>query len=189
MAQGILSLLTSRRTTYEYANRQVGDSDLMAVLEAARWSPSFLNLQPWQFIIIKNKEMIKKLLEQAYYGVYHCNDYECRPPAIIAIVMKKKYYEGQYGYPRRDKPGIFEAHLSISMPAMNMVLAAHERGLASCILNVNVQQASRLLGLSGGDTIPLIVCLGYARPGDKSPRKPRKNLESLLYYEKHGNRK
>ncbi len=189
MTTGILPLLTSRSSTYEYAERLVGDSDMMAVLEAARLSPSFLNLQPWEFILIKNNGMIKKLLEQAYYGVYHCNDYECRPPAIIAIVLKKKYYDGQYGYPRRDKPGIFEAHLSISMPAMNMILAAEERGLATCILNVNVPETGKLLGLSGGDIIPLIVCLGYARPGKKAAMKPRKSLESLLHYERYGGKK
>ncbi|VVC02122.1 malonic semialdehyde reductase RutE [uncultured archaeon] len=177
-----LTLLKSRKTTYEYSSRAVSDAALGKILEAARWSPSFLNLQPWEFVVVKEKESVVELLKAAYYGVFSYNDYKGEPPVAVAIVLKKRYWEGQYGYPRRDKPGIFEAYLSIAMPAMNMALQAEELGISSSILNVNSYVAERCLKLKGGDTAPLLVCLGYEKPGAREKKRTRKSLESIVHY-------
>ncbi len=189
MAKDFLTLIKARHTAREFSVKPVGGSGLQKILEAARWSPSFLNLQPWEFIVVMNEKSIDALLRAAYYGIYSYNDFKGAPPVVVAIVLKKKYWEGQYGYPRRDKPGIFEAHLSIAMPAMNMALQAEELGIASAILNVNAYAATRELKLKDGDTAPLIICLGYEKPGAEQKNRTRKPISSLTHYGHYGGKK
>src|SRR3989344_5213048 len=60
-----LRLAKSRKTTYEFSDKKVEDSDLKKVLEAARWSPSCSNAQPWHFIVVRDKEKIAELIKTA----------------------------------------------------------------------------------------------------------------------------
>ena len=51
------------------ATHEISDSDVLGILEAARWSPSSNNSQPWRFIVAKRgsdefKKILKTLLFQ-----------------------------------------------------------------------------------------------------------------------------
>jgi len=175
-----LDLLKARKSTYEFTGRDLSNGDLRTILETGRWSPSFLNLQPWQFVVVKNKETIQQLLESAHYGLYDFKANNSIPPVAIALVLKKKCWMGEFGFPNRDKAGIFEAYMSLAMPAMNMMLQAQELGISSAMLNVRESVSHRLVRLEDGDQVPVIVCLGYEKPGAKVRRRERKELEEII---------
>ena len=175
-----LELLKSRKSTYNYSDREVAPDALHTILEAGRWSPSFRNLQPWQFVVVRNKEKISKLLESAHYGLYDFKANRSIPPVAIALLLKKKYWEGEFGFPLTDKQGVFEAYMSLAMPAMNMMMQAQELGISSALLNVRESVSHELVKLDGGDQVPIIVCLGYEKPGAKERKRERKPLEELV---------
>ena len=80
-----LKFLKSRRSIRIFLDKMIADKDLEMILEAGRWTPSASNKQPWEFIIIKNKEFLKKISESAIYGKFMK-----RAPIAIAIVGKIK---------------------------------------------------------------------------------------------------
>ena len=82
MDMNFLELAKKRKTTYEFGNKKIKDSDLKKILEAGRWAPSCSNSQPWHFIIIKNNYLIEKLIMTANYGDIH-NE----PSVMIAGVL------------------------------------------------------------------------------------------------------
>ena len=184
-----LSLAKSRNTTYDYEGRRVSEYDIMRILEAARQAPSFKNTQPWEFIIVRKKENIDRLLKTARYGIYRLEKHPSQPPVLIAAVLRKKYWEGEIGYPRTDKPGIFEAYLSLAMPVLSMAFEAQAVGCASCILNVAESDAFRLLRLKQGDICPLVLAVGYPKKGLDAKKKPRKELFDIIHYEYHGGKR
>ena len=47
----IHELIRTRWSPYGFDARAVGDADLQALFEAARWAPSSYNAQPWSFIV------------------------------------------------------------------------------------------------------------------------------------------
>lgn len=55
-----LSLAKKRKTTYEFSDKLVNDSDIVKILEAGRWAPSCTNTQPWHFIVVKDKKKIEE---------------------------------------------------------------------------------------------------------------------------------
>lgn len=189
MAKDFLALLKSRSTCYDFGTKDVSEADLLKILEAARWSPSFLNLQPWEFVVVRDRKNVNEMMKAAYYGMYHVREFKNLPPLVVAIVLKKKYWEGQFGYPNRDKPGIFESYLSVAMPAMNMALQAEELGIASAMLNVDAASSAKALMLRGGDSVPLIVAFGYRGKGADGKKRARKPLGEIVSYEFSGQKK
>ena len=60
---GLLGLLKFRRSIRGFTGATVPDELINKILEAARWSPSAGNSQPWEFVVIKEKDTIQKLAE------------------------------------------------------------------------------------------------------------------------------
>jgi nitroreductase len=49
-------LIARRYSPFAFESRAVADNDLLAVLEAARWSASAANAQPWSYIVAKRDD-------------------------------------------------------------------------------------------------------------------------------------
>lgn len=60
--EGILSAVVSRWSARSFADREVSSADLTKVFEAARWSASAYNEQPWRFLVgRRGSETYKKV--------------------------------------------------------------------------------------------------------------------------------
>jgi 5,6-dimethylbenzimidazole synthase len=58
----LLSLTRRRRSTRAIdPNRRVSDEIVEKVLEVARWAPSAGNAQPWEFLVLRDAEMRKRI--------------------------------------------------------------------------------------------------------------------------------
>ena len=55
----IIEAIKSRRAIRSYEEKPVSESAIQTMLEAATYAPSAINVQPWKFTIISNKEKIK----------------------------------------------------------------------------------------------------------------------------------
>jgi nitroreductase len=60
--EGVLSAVASRWSARSFADREVSTADLVRVFEAARWSASAYNEQPWRFLVgARGSETYKKI--------------------------------------------------------------------------------------------------------------------------------
>ncbi len=62
------AIMQRRSHRGEYVDRPIDDTDLNRIIEAARWTPSPFNVQPWELLIIKEskgKEILANMTEQA----------------------------------------------------------------------------------------------------------------------------
>jgi nitroreductase len=55
-----------RRATPSFEDTPVPDADLLQILDAGLGSPSGYNLQPWRFVVVRDKEQKKKLRSASY---------------------------------------------------------------------------------------------------------------------------
>ncbi|KXZ39246.1 Nitroreductase [Alkalithermobacter thermoalcaliphilus JW-YL-7 = DSM 7308] len=58
-----LSFIYQRHSVRKFKDEPVKDNDLMEILKAATYAPSGKNKQNWHFVIIKDKEKIKKIAQ------------------------------------------------------------------------------------------------------------------------------
>lgn len=52
-----LELVKNRRSTRQFRPDPVADEYIDKIIEAARWAPSGFNLQPWEFIVVRDKKL------------------------------------------------------------------------------------------------------------------------------------
>jgi len=62
MNETMKSILT-RRSIKEYKPEQIKGEELEMILLAGKYAPTGMNRQPWHFLVVQNKDMIKRLDE------------------------------------------------------------------------------------------------------------------------------
>src|ERR1700735_5307125 len=62
--------ITSRRNVRSFADRPIPAADLDHILEAGRRSPSSQNWQPWDFILVTDREQLREL-SKVFVGAGH----------------------------------------------------------------------------------------------------------------------
>lgn len=73
-----------RVSVRKYEDRPVEDEKIERLLRAAMAAPSGVNQQPWEFYVVKNKEVITELSKASPFAT--C---AAKAPVVIAAVMKK----------------------------------------------------------------------------------------------------
>ncbi|MDP8012197.1 MAG: nitroreductase family protein [Thermoplasmata archaeon] len=161
-----LNVLFKRRSIRSFKEDPVPDEIIHKILRAAQYAPSSWNRQPWKFIIIKDKQKLKKISSFLPYGKFLSN-----APLAIAIISSEK-----------------ESDLWLidgSAATENLMLAAECYGLGTCwIAESDNNEIKKILEIPEEYHIITITPLGY--PASK-PRIPeRKNIEDITFSEKFG---
>ena len=63
-----LELIKTRRSIRKFKPDGVADSDIDKILEAARWAPSGFNMQPWEFVVIRDQQLKDRMVEIILQG-------------------------------------------------------------------------------------------------------------------------
>ena len=156
-----LAFLKERRSIRIYLDKAISEKEIEMILEAGRWTPSASNKQPWEFLVIKNKEILIEISKKAYYGK-HIK----KAPLAIAIVGKIK-----------ENPNYYIQ--DTSLVSMNMMLMAWSLGIGTCWTGALKRDAVKeMLGLDENDYLLTILPMGYINGNIPKPTL-RKNLNQI----------
>ena len=61
----MLKEIVERGCIRDYSDKQISEEDIKKILEAGRLAPSWMNVQPWHFIVTKNKALKEMLSKSA----------------------------------------------------------------------------------------------------------------------------
>jgi nitroreductase len=111
----VLEAIQQRRSVFRFKPDDVGQDKIHAILEAARWAPSYVNSQPWNIVVVKNKETRRKLRELST-TILNLGIEES--PVIFVVAVD----------PAKDPHHYVEDGAAATE---NMALAAHSMGLGS----------------------------------------------------------
>ena len=164
----ILNLLKTRRSIRKYKDKPVEEEKIQKCLEAARWAPSASNKQPWEFIVVKDKQVRKKLSEIHPYAIFVAES-----PVVFVPLTNPEVH--------------IKYHMSDSaLATMQYILEAHSLGLGTCwagVIGSSIElEIKDLLGVPEHLNILGLVATGYA---DEEPTRTRKELVDLVHYEKY----
>ncbi len=180
----VITALRERRSIRKYKPDAIADNDLTAVLEAARWAPSWANTQCWELIIVKDNDTKKKLAETVPSGNPACSALREAPVVIVACaqVGKAGFFKGK---PVTDKGDWYMFDVALAMH--NLTLAAHARGLGTVHVGFfDAKEVSRLLEVPENVAVVEMTPLGYPDGTVKPPA--RKPVQDFVSYEKFGSR-
>jgi len=74
-----------RTSIRQWTNEPVSDEQILNILKAGMQAPSAMNSQPWQFIVVTNPELKKKLSEVSPYSHFAAN-----APVLLAVICRKE---------------------------------------------------------------------------------------------------
>ena len=138
------------------------------ILEAGRWAPSFSNLQPWKFIVIKDQGLKNRLDKAARESVLHLGINEA--PTVILVCVDR----------RIDPLHAIEAGAAATQ---NMTLMAHSLGLGAGWIGIWGTEAEisiqKILKLP--DTVRIVSLIPVGTP-DESPEGHRKPIEEITQF-------
>ncbi len=169
-------ILYERQSCRAYdVSRQVENEKLEAVLEAARLSPSACNGQPYHITVCIGEKTREAAKTSQSMGM---NKFASDAP--IVIVISEEDYVKTAAIGAKLKKNDYRS-IDIGICAANIVSAATEQGLSTCILGWF--DDDKIRGVCGIDKpVRLLICLGYAKPDDKLREKKRKGTSELITY-------
>ena len=195
-------LVEQRRSIRGYdENREVSEELITTILDCARWAPSGGNGQPWEFVVVRNKQTRHKIadyylkqmeqkreMDLAVRGTAKMTGDGFRhAPVHIVIVGDPRVKES---YPIRTRLEKAESHFITGLANATLLihLAATSLGLASqYVSDANSPYMETMLKVLLEIPEPLriyhLVPVGYAKSQIAAP--PRRSLEEIIHYEKY----
>jgi nitroreductase len=142
-----LQFIKERRSTRSFKEIPLDKSTINSIIQVGKFAPSAKNSQPWQFIVITNKETIQELSLQVKYEIKKILRRRILYQFFNSDLRKKETLQSLYGLTMAKKDVIFhEAPVvvfivtkkgvfndeSCACCAENMMLAAHSLEIGSC---------------------------------------------------------
>ena len=158
----ILKVIRERRSVRAYKDEEVPIDVLRSLVEAARWAPSAGNLQPWKFVLITDRRLIRAI-KMVSPGMLS------EPPALLVMCHD-----------------LSRARLSRDLQLMdlgaamqNILLYAHSLGLGACPIGSFSQEGvAELLELPSEMKPVLMIAVG--KPSVVPPPPKRLSLDELI---------
>ena len=150
----VLSAIAERWSPRAYdAAYELSNDELVAILEAGRWAPSAMNVQPWRFSVIRrNDDLAEALNKDALFGF---NSVWAPHASMIIYISVPETTE--------DGSPYTIAYFDAGLAAQNMMLQAEALGLAAHpISGFSSEKASQILGLEEGRTAIAALVVGKA---------------------------
>src|SRR6201999_1276797 len=149
--------ITARRNVREFSDRAIPDADLDRVLEAGRIAPSSQNNQPWDFVVVTDREKLTELAT-----VWRGGGHIANAAAAIAMVI-----------PDEQEPRVRERNrFDIGQATMQMMIAAADLGIGSGHSAVGDHARAReLLGFPEDRDAYIMIDFGYPARRPLAPIK------------------
>lgn len=183
----LLDLIRTRRNTKNFRSEPLKDEEVEKILEAARWSPSSGNAQPWELILIRDPETKRKIAEihaRAISGsgkVEKLPDRYLDPPVLIALCLDSGVKEKFPDLFAKDF--LLAASLGTLMENMWLTATSMNIGMGTGSQPLSAQEELKdLLGVPENMWIPEIVQLGKKK--SDAPEPARKEIENIVHLEK-----
>jgi nitroreductase len=163
--------IRARRNTRAYIDRPIAAADLDRILEAGRRSPSSMNEQPWDFVVVTEREGLRRMADLWRYG-----EHLGGAAAAIALLAPAS------GDPDARETFAFD----LGQAAMSMMLAAADLGIGSCHSGVGSQpEARELLGFPDDREGVILLSLGYpVSPLAPIARPDRRPFDEVVHRER-----
>lgn len=207
-----LELVKKRRSIRRFKPDEVPEEAITNMLEAARWAMSGANAQPWEFVVVKNKDIRQRIVEswlepnlEAYIieqtrvpeiRHHHLRDPLSSPsfrdaPVFIVIVGDKRTYQAtvlaaSFLATEGAADAIYFKNMANATQLLHLAAAA--QGLGSEWISVNRpwgQALKAILGIPEILEVQTLAAVGYpAYTPAPAFRRPLKDIAHFNRYDR-----
>jgi len=181
--KGILKAIYSRHSVRAYSSTPLDSTTIQTLLEAAVHAPTAMHEEPWAFVVVQNKQVLKQLSDQAKplfveearhrnaHGATHSFEHFTRPDFDI-------FYGAGTLIIICAKPLSPFVPADCWLAAENLMLAASAIGLGSCVIGsavaaLNFRKVKAELGIPEEYSAIAPIIAGV--PSGETTATPRKD--------------
>ena len=172
-----LSLVQQRRSIRRYLDKPVASEKIDRLVEAVLRSPSSRGFNPWEFVVVTDNGLLKKLSKAKPHGASFLKN------APLGIVVCAD--------PEKCDVWIEDAAIA----SIILHLAAESLGLGSCWIQIRKrmydqtrtaeQYIREVLNIPENLNVESIIAIGY--PGEQKPSHPKESLQyEKVCYDTYG---
>ncbi|MFW9798590.1 MAG: nitroreductase family protein [Candidatus Thorarchaeota archaeon] len=176
----ILEEIMKRRSGRAFSDKPISDEMLESILEAGRWAPSCFNAQAWNFVVLRDPDVLAKAHETLSRG----NAYAKAAPLMIIVAARE---DG--GCSSHNLPYFM---MDVGLAVQNMLLQAVHLGLLGHpTAGWNEENLKEITGIPDEYRIATVVFFGYegdpdlldvrTRAKENAPRR-RKELSEIVHW-------
>jgi nitroreductase len=160
--EAVRTILAVRR----YQDRPVPEDVIRRIVEAGRLTASSMNMQPWHFIVVQDRDTLRRLGALAPTGPYIAQ----APLAIVVAIDKTRF-----------------AVSDASRAIQSMLLTAWSEGVSSNWVGFGgLEDVKALLNIPAELDLLAILPFGYPVDAVGRGKKQRKPLAEVAHRERYG---
>lgn len=210
----VMNAIKNRKSVRKYSNKPIEDEVLNQILEAGRLAPSWVNVQPWKFIVVKQQDT-KDLLSEAAGGQLQVKNAKVLICCIADLDSWSKTNFGkvlvQRGLDERTCESIVSSRLlnpsnlgeyeailrsveQVTYAVAYMTLAAEELGIGCCVVGAaaneltktNNEMITKVKEILGLNNRQILVNILTLgyEETQKPTKKLRKDAKDVIFFEK-----
>jgi nitroreductase len=169
MLMDAIEAITTRKALRAFAPTPVEAEKLRQIISAGRHAMSARNLQPWQFLVLRDRERLREIGALCATGRFVTD----APAAIIVL---------------KDTTNTRWADIDCAQAVQNMATAGWSLGLGTCwVGNFDGPKISQMLNVPSQWAIFTILAFGYPNPANPPQARPLKPRREMVHYERWGN--
>ena len=169
----IFNLFRLRRSIRSFTSEDVSDEEIEKILEAARWAPSAGNIQPWEFIVVRNPETKREIARAALNQTFIEE-----APVVIVVCADESRSSWVYG----SRGAMLYCIQDTAAATENMLLAVCALGLGACWVGAfREEEIKRILKIPRGLRPVAIVPIGH--PAERPSPPPKRTLKEIVHHE------
>lgn len=169
----VLEVIKGRRSIRAFKKQDVSKETIEKLIETATWAPSAGNIQPWEFIIVRNPEVKRRLAEAALSQAFI-------EEAPVVIVVCANENRSSQGYGMRGKT--LYCIQDTAAATQNILLTAHSFGLGTCWVGAfREEEAKEVLKTPQGIRPVAIIPIGY--PAETPTPRSKRPIKDIIHYE------
>jgi nitroreductase len=187
----LLELVKKRRSVRWFKPDPVPDEYIDKIIEVARWAPSGFHTQPWEFVVVKKKELKDKIADALKRPSQTAGqEYFRNAPVLIILLGDWRAKVGLPGNAQEQDRRVDNLFCSsLASAFLYLHLAATALGLASAWVSAASsaepqRKIKEILGIPEVLRIYDMMAVGY---GSRSPiPKVIRNKEDIVHYDDTG---
>ncbi len=165
----VLEAIRTKRATRKFAEQPVSEEMIRTVIDAGRRAQSSKNTQPWHFIVVRDRELLKALAEVGPYAGHMAG-------AAFGVALASP-----------DPAERWSIGFDLGQAAAYMQLAAWELGVGSCIGSMyDPDKARTLLGVPNELTVQVALSFGFPAASQAAAARVggRRPLADVVHWDK-----
>jgi nitroreductase len=199
----IFDAMYTQRAMRRLTDEPVSDDDVWRILEAATMAPSGGNVQPWNFVVIRDAEIKRQIgvwyldAWQRSYGpareamradpdrarTFNSADYLAHHIAEAPVLVLATVRKGMQAFGPTLGASIYPA-------VQNLMLAARALGLGTTLTTLHKLHDDELKALLGiPDDVETMALIPVGHPKGKWGRPQRLPVEKVVYWDRWGERR